>query len=406
MTVTSTRLSAVDAFFVAYQESSGVLMQLGVEIELKGSITRNDVERMLKHLVRRWPPLGQLLHKDLFGLSWTGECRTRAMLNTVEGLSEWRNRPIDPFVEPPFQLLWLAEGDRSVFAFRAHHSVVDGEGFFAVCAEALRTLVSLETTDLTRAQNTAREVSLTNAFRNLQQLRHSQPSARIAVRSSSPGDTAMVERSLSGLSPGWLCAAAWMRAIHAWNELHHRASTSVISLEVPVSLRRRRDGGIRIGNWISPLTLYGDASQPLEVLANDLKQQIATAMRQRLHLAMPLLSSPAKSLPWPIFRKLVTNPELTGTATSHFTWFDQSPTLHDDLFRASGGALQMVDQQIYTPVCLHMGAAMSVLAWPERSQIFITYRLNALSTGDANVLADLAVQELGQEHVSHRQVAV
>ena len=383
-----------------------MLMQLGVEIELKGSIARTDVERMLKHLVRRWPPLGQRLHKDLFGLSWTGECRIREMLSTGEGLSEWRNRPIDPFVEPPFQLLWITQGERNVFAFRAHHAVVDGEGFFAVCAEALRTLVSLETADLPNYQNTTREVSLSRAFKNLQQLRHSQPSARIAVRSSSPGDTSIVERSLSGITPGWSCAAAWMRAIHSWNESHHKASTSVISLEVPVSLRRRRDGGICIGNWISPLTLYGDASQPLKVLADDLKQQIATAMRRRLHLALPLLSSPAKSLPWPILRKLVTNPELTGTATSHFTWFDQSRTLHDDVFRASGGALQMVDQQIYTPVCLHMGAAMSVLAWPERSQIFITHRLNALSAADANALADLAVGELGQEHVSHRRVAV
>jgi len=405
VTVRSTRLSAIDAFFVAYQESSGVLMQLGAEIELKGSITRNDIERMLKHLVRRWPPLGQSLHKDLFGLSWTGECRTSEMLSTTAGLSEWRNRPIDPFVEPPFQLLWLAKTDRHVFAFRAHHAVVDGEGFFAVCAEALRTLVSLETTDPTN-QSTTREVSFSRAFKNLQQLRQSQPSARIAVRTSSPGDTSVVERSLSPLSPGWSCAAAWMRAIHAWNESQGRASTSVVSLEVPISLRRRRDGGIRIGNWISPLTFNGDASRPLEVLADDLKHQIATAMRQRLHLALPLLSSPAKSLPWPIFRKLVTNPELTGTATSHFTWFDQSRTLHDDVFRASGGTLQMLDQQIYTPVCLHMGAAMSVLAWPERSQIFITHRLNALSTPDANALADLVVQELGQKQVSHRQVAV
>ena len=51
-----TMLSAIDAFFVAYQESSGVLMQLGVEVELKGRISRDDVERMLLHVVRRWPP--------------------------------------------------------------------------------------------------------------------------------------------------------------------------------------------------------------------------------------------------------------------------------------------------------------------------------------------------------------
>ena len=59
-----TTLSAIDAFFVAYQESSGVLMQLGVEVELKGRIARDDVQRMLSHLVKRWPPLGQRLHRD------------------------------------------------------------------------------------------------------------------------------------------------------------------------------------------------------------------------------------------------------------------------------------------------------------------------------------------------------
>ena len=63
-----TRLSAIDAFFVAYQESSGILMQLGVEVELRGRITHTDVERMLSHVVKCWPPLGQRLHRDLLGL--------------------------------------------------------------------------------------------------------------------------------------------------------------------------------------------------------------------------------------------------------------------------------------------------------------------------------------------------
>jgi hypothetical protein len=331
------------------------------------------------------------------------------MLKMADGanvLNEWRNRPIDPFVEPPFQLLWIADGDRNVFAFRAHHAVLDGEGFFAVCAEAVRTLVSLETTDYANGQKTVHEISVTKAIRNLQELRGSKQSARLAIRNCSPGDTSIVERDLPGVTQGWLCASAWMRAIHAWNESRGSESTPLISIEVPVSLRRRRDGATRIGNWISPLTLYGDASQPLEVLASDLKQQMSKAMRQRMHLALRRLSEPAKSLPWPIFRKLVTNPELTGVATSHFAWLEQSRTIHEEVFRQSGGALQIVDQQIYTPVCLHMGAAMSVLAWPERTQIFITHRLTALSTADANVLADLVVRELGQRHLSRQQVAV
>jgi hypothetical protein len=408
MTATpSTRLSAIDAFFVAYQESSGVLMQLGAEVELKGRLTQGDVQRMLDHIVCRWPPLGQRLHRNFLGLSWDGQCRTSEMLNTAAGLSEWRQRPIDPFVEPPFQLLWVARGDNHVLAFRAHHAIVDGEGFFAVCVEALRALVHLETTDLIDDRRTSREISITKAFRNLQQLRQTKPGARIDRRGCSPGETPIVERDVSGVANGWLCASAWMRAIHAWNKSRGNAPTSLISIEVPVSLRRLRERGVRIGNWISPITLSGDASQPLEILAEDLKQQMRRAMRQRMHLALPKLSQPARFVPWRLFRKLAASPELTGYATSHFAWFEQSRAIHDDVLRASDGALQMVDQQIYTPVCLHMGAALSVLAWPDRAQMFVTHRLTALTTSDANTLADLVVQELDQKCLkARRQVAV
>ena len=38
---------------------------------------------------------------------------------------------------------------------------------------------------------------------------------------------------------------------------------------------------LQIGNLISPLTLFGDATQPLEDLATQLKQQMSRAMRQR-----------------------------------------------------------------------------------------------------------------------------
>jgi hypothetical protein len=129
-------------------------------------------------------------------------------------------------------------------------------------------------------------------------------------------------------------------------------------------------------------------------------------VRQRSHLALPVISWPAKFLPWPLFRRLAASPELTGFATSHFAWFEQAQTLHDDTMRFSGGALQMVDQQIYPPVCLHMGAALSVLAWPERAQIFLTYRMTALSPAEAQTLLDLMVQELVSKHLSRRQVAV
>ena len=436
MKTSTSRLSATDAFFVAYQETSGVLMQLGVEIELKGRITRSDLEEALKHIVRRWPPLAQRLRRRLFGLSWEGECRVSEMLTVAEkreALAEWRNRPLNPFVEPPFQLLWIANGGTNLFAFRAHHAVVDGEGFSAVCIEGVRKLAEILGPQMnadkrgsdprSSARTPKRQLKLREALKTVQQMRreaHSNQSAQLATRSCTPGDTAIVKKKLEkddfhelqrlaaelDTAPGWLCAAAWMRAIHAWNISRASNSTSLISLEVPVSLRRRRDTQVRIGNWISPLTLYGDATQSLEILATELKQQLNSSVRQRSHLALPLVSSPAKFLPWLLFRKLAASPELTGVATSHFAWFEQEQTLPDDIMRLSGGALQVIDQKIYPPVCLHMGAALSVLAWPERAQIFLTYRLTALSPAEAQMLLDLLVQELSSKRLSRRQVAV
>ncbi|HEX5885883.1 MAG TPA: hypothetical protein VFY67_15175, partial [Pyrinomonadaceae bacterium] len=268
-----------------------------------------------------------------------------------------------------------------------------------------------------------KRLNLREALQTVQKMRReaqSNQSAQLATRSCTPGDTAIVEKKLEkddfrelqrqanelDIAPGWLCAAAWMRAIDTWNISRASNSTSLISLEVPVSLRRHRDTHVRIGNWISPLTLYGDASQPLKVLATQLRQQLSRTVRQRSHLALPLVSWPAKFLPWLLFRRLAASPELTGFATSHFAWFEQAQTLHDDTMRLSGGALQLVDQQIYPPVCLHMGAALSVLAWPERAQIFLTYRLTALSPPEARMLLDLLVQELPSKHLSRRQVAV
>jgi hypothetical protein len=410
-----TMLSAIDAFFVAYQESSGVLMQIGVEVELKGRITRDDIDRMLLHVVKRWPPLGQRLRRDWLGLSWEGKPRLSEMLRVAEnrdGLAEWRNQPLNPFRETPFQVLWIEEDQKNHLAFRAHHAVVDGEGFFEVCAEALRALAGKKAaTDNTNFKDgSSRVVGVRDALQRVQQLREearSDKSARLAVRSNAPGPSGIVARDLDRRQlDGWSCASAWMKAIHCWNLLHDPTATSLISLEVPVSLRRNRDRKLTIGNQISPLVLYGDAGQPLEDLAQQLRQQMSRALRQQTHLALPSLAAPAKFLPWGVFRLIAASPELTGFATSHFAWLEHAQTIHDDVSRASNGALQLVDQQLYTPVCLHMGAAVAVLAWPSRAQIFLTHRLNALSTSDANVLLDLMVQELGAQHLGRQQVAV
>ncbi len=57
------------------------------------------------------------------------------------------------------------------------------------------------------------------------------------------------------VAPAWLCAAAWMRAIHRWNDSQGLSANALLSLEFPVSLRRGRDsarnGHGLLGNFSS-----------------------------------------------------------------------------------------------------------------------------------------------------------
>jgi hypothetical protein len=234
-------------------------------------------------------------------------------------------------------------------------------------------------------------------------------STRLAVRACAPGDVATCERELegaafdrlklrassSGVAPAWLCAAAWMRAINKWNASQGAGSNSVVSLEVPVSLRRGRGSENRVGNFISPLVLFGDASRPLDEIARDLSKGLMTEVRRRSHMGVPLFTAPGRFLPWALFRRLAVNTTSTGFATSHFTWLEQEGDIHAEIAWLSDGLLRVTAQRIYTPVCLHMGAALAALAWPDRAQLLITHRLNALSIEDASRLADLVVSELG-----------
>ena len=387
------RLSATDAFFVAYQQSSGVLMQLGGEADLQGEVTRGDLEHMLDRLVARWPQLGQTLQKSLMGLKWAGECRTDKMLSISNGAtqiggsaeaSRWRNTALDPFQEPPFQALWVPNGDGGKLAFRAHHAVMDGESFFAVGAEAIRLLAQRKE----RNERTVSHVSSSDqgldatTLTDLISRKHLRPrrmrsmwryarwlssearagrSARLAMDSCTTGDTYTCKRTLDreafvklnrqatqvGVMPMAWCAAAWMRAIHAWNSSREAASNPLVSLEVPVSLRRARNRGRDIvGNFISPLLVFADATLPHDQVARDLKTQLTKAMRAQAHLSMPLLSAPAKFLPWSLFRRVAVSPKTTGFATSHFTWFEPEADLPAEVAQLSQGSLRITGQRI------------------------------------------------------------
>ena len=432
--VPASRLSATDAFFVAYQERSGILMQLGGDVELEGELERSHLEQMVSYVVGRWPRLGQTVKKSLLGLKWDGKCLTSEMLRVDGGdgaLTRWRNQPIDPFHEPPFQVLWVPNGGSSTVAFRAHHAVMDGEAFVAVTAVATQFLTQVRVGKQAPTPEPAQATTLNDLISLRQLIRRRRVgamwrytrwlaaearagrSARLGVDACTTGDTYTCERRLD---PGafirlkqraaaaraastWLCAAAWMRAIHQWNVSRGWTANPVVSLEFPVSLRRgggssdRRNGHDMLGNFISPLVLFGDATRPLDELARELKKQLMQGIRSQSHLGTPLFTAPGKFLPWALFRRVAVNPRTTGFATSHFTWFEQSD-IRADLARFSEGTLRVTGQRIYTPVCLHMGAALAVLASPEYAQIFLTYRDTALSTEAAEQLIDLMLAEL------------
>lgn len=440
----ATRLSATDAFFVAYQQSSGILMQLGGEIELEGELSREHLEQMISYVVARWPRLGQTLQKGRLGLRWKGKSLTENMLRvgkSSDELTGWRNEPIDPFEEPPFQVLWIPpahasaafpvpNGGSSTVAFRAHHSVMDGESFVAVTADAAHFLTQARIGKQTSAPGPAQATTLNDLISIKQLIRRGRVaglwrytrwlaaearagrSARLAMDACTTGNTHTCERMLDAdafvrlkqraaalrVAPTWLSAAAWMRAIHRWNVSRGCAANALVSLEFPVSLRRSRNGDSKnghdlLGNFISPLVLFGDATQPLDQLARKLRKQLMQGIRSQSHLGTPLLTAPGKFLPWALFRRVAVNPRTTGFATSHFTWFEQ-PDVHADIARLSEGALRLTGQRIYTPVCMHMGAAAAVLASPDYAQVFLTYRSTALSHEAAGSLIDLMVAEL------------
>lgn len=426
------KLSSIDSFFVAYQERSGIPMSLGVALEVRGELLREQLEQMLQHLVNQWPALGQTLQQQFFGIKWGGPILWQKMLhqdNFPGDLDSWRNHPINPFEEPPFQLLWLNTQpgiSPHILAFRCHHALVDGLGLLYLCSRAIAILSSLLTGQTVTSissipQKTLKEMINRRAtqrqghllkmwgyMRWLSREAVSGKSARLALKCIAPGPITFCERHLNEqqtlafrhyayqhhISPLWLGVAAWMKAIWLWNTSQNQTGNSLISLEIPVSLRGKFSDLTCIGNFIAPLIVLGDARLRLETLARELKQQFLQGIKERAHLAVPFFSEPGKHLPWSLFRQVALSPRSTGFATSHFTWFDQHQDPYVEISSSSEGKLEILAQHIHAPVCLHMGAALFVWALPQRIQLSITHRLNALSAEDAHKLMDLLVKTL------------
>ncbi len=117
-------------------------------------------------------------------------------------------------------------------------------------------------------------------------------------------------------------------------------------------------------------------------------------MRQRSHLAVPLLTAGGRYLPWWLFRRMATDTAFSGFATSHFTWMRSPIDFRAEISRLSGGRLEVLSHEAYGPVCLHMGAAVMVIQTPSAFQFSMTHRTNALPPADAGLLADLLMAEL------------
>lgn len=414
-------LTQQDAFFVAYQQESAVAMQLGAELEVAGALERADLERCLERLAGRWPGLGQTVKRRALGLAWQGPVRLADMLAVAAddgALERWRNTPIDPFAEPPFQLLWVPGAGGGTLALRAHHAALDGQALATVCDGALRLLAGgrLEVgergeTGPGRGWRGWRRGDLGPMWRYLRWLQRESrrgSSARLAVRTTAPGAVAVCSRRLEGaqrdaLLEGarrhgvqlpWLCCAAWMRALGGWNA-ERGGDNPLVSLELPVSTRPGPGGrASELGNGISPLLLFADTTRPLGEVAQDLRRQFVTGVRRRAHLAVPTFTAAGRYLPWWLFRRLACDTTYSGFATSHFTWM-RSPVDPGEVARLSGGRLALLGLRFYGPVCLHMGAALQALETASGIQLSITHRLNALPAGDADALADRLLAELG-----------
>jgi hypothetical protein len=472
--VTARVLTTTDAFFVAYQEQSRILMHFGAEFAVDGAVDRAAIDAAVGAALARWPALGMTLGRGVGGLRWRGEPRALVEESAdAADIPRWRNTPIDPFREPPFGVLWVRRSARDhAVVLRCHHAVADGHLFFAIGCEVMTALgehvgngngrgrgsgtgsgsgdgggsgdgsgrdsgggigIGRGRGDTTvpahperafaEGERASRGPAHPLAFGRLWReaklgasIKHARwlsreakadRSARIAMRAVAPGDVASSDRRLDArarravierardarVRPAWIAAAAWLQTLHAWNA-ERGTDNPMFSVEVPVTLRRGAGGMSDTGNHLAVLTLFADARAPIDELARGMWRDYAAGVRRRDHLAVPFLANPARLLPWPVFRRVAVSPTSTGFATTHFTWLAHEPELHARVRARSSGALAVVDQRIYTPVCLAMGAALCVLDWPDSLQLAITHRLTGLSADDAGRLGELLVERL------------
>ena len=431
--ISKQRLSQVDSFFVAYQEDAGIWMHFGADMEVKGKVTLHDLRQAVLLFMTRFPTVAATLKKGLFGLYWEipevkSEVDNKIFDQMVkegkrEDIMSWKNISIDPFIEPPFQIMFAKNKSGAILSFKVHHSVSDGEFFSNIVYDVFESLslilakenipmpepVPLQSLFKVLAKDFSalkwrKWKSFYSYLNFLKQNSDSKEHCRIKLEQIEAGDINNVSSILDSksynklknandlvkLNMSFVYAAAWILTIEKWNK---EKGERDISLEIPVSLRKNKQRGT--GNFISPLTIFKNHKQGLLPISREIRKQVIKGIKRQDHLAVPFFTFVGKYIPWFLYKKIAITPGSTGFATSHFTALKQSRNIYNTVEKLSKKQLELKSIQIYTPVCLHMGAALFVNEYVGHPpQFYITYRETGFSKQGAKRFMDIFQKEV------------
>ncbi|MBL8678591.1 MAG: hypothetical protein JNK05_05475 [Myxococcales bacterium] len=411
----ASRISAYDAFFLAYQRRARVAMHLGLDLELVGSLDDHTVERAVAALLARWPELGSVVRPRAFGLAFEPARDALARILRPLGARESSviralNEEIDPFSAPPLTVHRRREEGVTRVILRVHHVAADGELFVKI-AEALVAALAGEAPEPERP---ARPTPKANGPSWLARLRDKQRRDEAIARSEhqmlplacvEPGPCAVLDARIEsrawaavraraereGTSVALWVIAAWARAVHGAMPAREGAR---IAVEVPVSVRRREGLGDRAGNHLAPVVFFVDAREPIERVARALRGSLRQAVASGQLETDRALAAPGAALPWALFERVAVTPTTTGNASAHVAALSVDESPWSSTARRSRGRLALRRFVPFSPVCLKMGAALTAVCAPDEACLAVTYRERAMDAGAARALLDRALAEL------------
>ncbi len=403
------RLSAIDAFFVAYQRRAGIAMHLGLDAELEGELDPSRIARAVDAVLARWPALGAPLRAGIAGVYTTDRVDRSAIARPMgdddAAVDAAINEQIDPFAQPSLQVRWRSTGRSHRVIVRVHHAMMDGEGFAAVAmtffAALAGTTLEHEAPSVARAARALSWPALLREKQRRDALARESRHAMLPLACVAPGNVATVSERLrdaamdrakaraeaSGVSAALWVIAAWARAVHAAT-----GQGGVVAIEVPVSVRAREGLRLARGNHIAPLVFYTDAARPIEAVARGLRSDLRRAV-ERGHLEMDRKATALGAvLPWPLFERIAVDPSTTGNATSHVAAVQIDRSVRG-LFAARSG-LALVRWSPFSPVCLKMGAALTAIQALDEWALTVTWRRGAMSESAAKSLLESTLADL------------